>query len=144
MTPFMLADRGNCSFVTKVRNMEEAGAAVGIVVDSSNEKIEDVVMSDDGTGAGIRMPSMLISKKDGQTLIDFLQTASEDDLNQIAINAMFGMGRPDNRVEYDIWYSSSNQRMLDFIVDFAHLDSLFEKEVLMTPHFKIWECKDCD
>lgn len=33
MTPFMLADRGKCSFVTKVRNMEDAGAAVGIVID---------------------------------------------------------------------------------------------------------------
>jgi hypothetical protein len=33
-------------------------------------------MSDDGTGAGIRMPSMLISKIDGQKIIDFLKTAS--------------------------------------------------------------------
>ena len=39
MTPLMLADRGGCSFVTKVRNMEDAGAAVGIVVDSSDEPI---------------------------------------------------------------------------------------------------------
>lgn len=65
MTPFMLADRGGCSFVSKVRNMEESGAAVGIVVDSSSEDISKVVMSDDGTGNGIRMPSMLISKADG-------------------------------------------------------------------------------
>lgn len=57
---------------------------------------------------------------------------------------MFEIGRPDNRVEYDIWYSSSNQRMLDFIVDFSHTDKLFDERVLMTPHFKIWECKDCD
>jgi hypothetical protein len=72
MTPFMLADRGGCSFVNKVRNMEDAGAAVGIVIDDSNENILDVVMTDDGTGAGIRMPSMLISEKDGKVLIDFL------------------------------------------------------------------------
>lgn len=65
MTPFILADRGGCSFVQKVRNMEDAGAGVAIVVDSSDEKISEVVMSDDGTGAGIRTPSMLISKKDG-------------------------------------------------------------------------------
>jgi hypothetical protein len=62
MTPFMLADRGGCSFVTKVRNMEDAGAAIGIVIDNQKEEdISDVVMADDGTGAGIRMPSMLIS-----------------------------------------------------------------------------------
>lgn len=77
LTPFMVADRGGCSFVQKVRNMEDAGAAVGIVVDYSNENIETVVMSDDGTGAGIRIPSMLISKKDGKKLIDFIETADD-------------------------------------------------------------------
>ena len=77
MTPFLLADRGGCSFVDKVRNMEDAGAAVGIVIDNSDENIEEIVMSYDGTGAGIRMPSMLISKNDGKKLIDFLQTADQ-------------------------------------------------------------------
>jgi len=42
--------------------MEHAGAGLAIVVDSSNKKIDEVVMSDDGTGAGIRIPSVLISK----------------------------------------------------------------------------------
>ena len=65
MPPFMIADRGGCSFVQKVRNMEEAGVAMGIVVDNSDEDIKDIVMSDDGSGAGIRIPSVLISKKDG-------------------------------------------------------------------------------
>ena len=69
----MIADRGDCSFVDKVRNMEDAGAAVGIVVDFNNEDVEGVVMSDDGTGAGIRIPSMLIGKADGEKLIDFLK-----------------------------------------------------------------------
>ena len=63
--PFMIADRGGCPFVQKVRNMEEAGVAMGIVVDNSDEDISEIVMSDDGTGAGIRIPSMLISKKSG-------------------------------------------------------------------------------
>ena len=57
--------------------MEDAGAAVGIVIDNSDENIEEIVMSDDGTGAGIRMPSMLISKNDCKKLIDFLQTADQ-------------------------------------------------------------------
>jgi len=57
----MIASRGDCSFVDKVSNMEDAGAAIGIVVDNSNENTENVVMTDDGKGAGLRMPSMLIS-----------------------------------------------------------------------------------
>ena len=145
MTPFMLADRGKCSFVTKVRNMEDAGAAVGIVIDDKvSEDIKDVVMSDDGTGAGIRMPSMLIGKKEGQILIDFIKSASKDELNQFSMMVSFDLSRPDNRVEYDIWYSSSSDRVLDFIQDFSKVDKKFGDKVLMAPHFKFWTCKDCD
>lgn len=61
--------------------MEDHGAAVGIVVDNSEEDISNIVMTDDGTGAGIRIPSMIIGVKDGQILIDFLSTASEEEMD---------------------------------------------------------------
>jgi len=34
LSPFYMARRGECSFVQKVRNMENIGIAVGIVVDN--------------------------------------------------------------------------------------------------------------
>lgn len=34
MTPFMFADRGDCPFATKVRNMEDAGAGLAIVANN--------------------------------------------------------------------------------------------------------------
>lgn len=58
--PFYLARRGSCSFVQKIRSMENIGIAVGIVVDDKQEIIDNVLMSDDGTGGGIRIPSMII------------------------------------------------------------------------------------
>eukprot|EP00352_Strombidinopsis_acuminata_P003541 CAMPEP_0176384634 /NCGR_PEP_ID=MMETSP0126-20121128/34488_1 /TAXON_ID=141414 ORGANISM="Strombidinopsis acuminatum, Strain SPMC142" /NCGR_SAMPLE_ID=MMETSP0126 /ASSEMBLY_ACC=CAM_ASM_000229 /LENGTH=88 /DNA_ID=CAMNT_0017750475 /DNA_START=185 /DNA_END=451 /DNA_ORIENTATION=- len=61
LSPVMIAKRGDCSFVQKIRNMEKIGVSVGIIIDNTNEKIENVVMSDDGTGQGIRIPSMIIS-----------------------------------------------------------------------------------
>ncbi len=39
ITPFYIAVRGDCSYVQKVRNIENLGAAVAIVIDSKNEKI---------------------------------------------------------------------------------------------------------
>lgn len=54
------------------------------------------------------------------------------------------MVRPDNRVEYDIWYSSSNDVALDFIHDFMKVDKRFAGQVLMTPHFVFWQCPYCD
>ena len=75
-------------------------------------------MSDDGTGGGIRIPAMLIGKSDGRKLIDFLKKASPQELDQIAIMAKFVMSNPDDRVEYDFWFTSSNDRALDFLSDF--------------------------
>ena len=54
------------------------------------------------------------------------------------------MSRPDNRVEYDIWYSSSNDLALDFIQDFMKLDHRLGEGALMTPRFVFWVCEECD
>lgn len=62
---FILVERGGCSFTTKVRNVEEAGASLAIIIDNKDEDVEMVNMVDDGAGAGIRIPSLLISKRDG-------------------------------------------------------------------------------
>jgi len=142
----MVADRGGCSFVKKVRNMEDAGVAVAIVIDSTDEDINTIVMSDDGSGAGIRIPSMLISKADGAKLVDFLKTASEEELSQLAFVADFSLKRHDgdNKVDYDIWYSSTSDVALDFIQDFMKIDKAFGPAVKMTPRFVFWECTDCD
>jgi len=77
ITPFFVAKRGgDCSFVQKVRNMENIGVAVGIVIDDRKELTGATVMSDDGTGGGIRIPSMLISKDDGEVLLLWLKRAT--------------------------------------------------------------------
>lgn len=68
LSPVMIANRGDCSFVQKVRNMEKMGVSVGIIIDNTNESIDNLVMSDDGTGQGIRIPSMIISQKDGKLI----------------------------------------------------------------------------
>lgn len=124
--------------------MENIGVAVAIVYDDAEEDVDNVIMSDDGTGGGIRIPSMLIGKTDGKKLIDFLKRASDQELDQTAIMAQFIMEKPDNRVEYDLWFTSSNDRALDFISDFKEYDRNFGNKVLMTPHYVFWKCNFCE
>ena len=81
VSPFFIAERGGCTFVKKVRNMENVGVAVGIIYDDKEENPESVIMSDDGSGGGLKIPAMLISRLDGKKLIDFLKTASEEELS---------------------------------------------------------------
>lgn len=88
--------------------MENIGVAVGIIIDNQEENVDGIIMSDDGTGGGLKIPSMLISKKDGEKLLKFINHATQEELNSIVILASFEQNKPDDRVEYDIWYTSSN------------------------------------
>ena len=66
LTPiFLVESSSKCSFVTQVRNVERAGGALALIIDSKNEDVSEIMLSDDGTGAGIRIPSMLINKYQG-------------------------------------------------------------------------------
>jgi hypothetical protein len=180
-TPIILADRGGCTFVKKVRNIEHAGGRLGIVMDNQNEDVTTVIMSDDGTGMGISIPSLLIGKSDGQVLKDFLEkyggtqymkknttvvdpeeddplgggdrnlkekkkekTKDQEMIEQAALLVTFEMPHPDQRVEYDIWYSSIDDRAIDFITEFRKYDEMLGDKVLMTPHFVSWKCTECD
>jgi hypothetical protein len=144
ITPFYIAERGDCSFVKKVSNMENIGVSVAIIIDNTQEDIENVVMSDDGTGGGIRIPSMIISEADGKKLLDFVRRASATEFDSTAIMAEFVMESPDNRVEYDLWFTSSNDRALDFVTDFQEYDTKFYDKVLFTPHYVFWKCPFCE
>jgi len=61
-----------------VRNVEDAGAALAIIIDNKSENVEMVNMVDDGAGAGIRIPSMIISRKDGDTLVEYIRSEQRD------------------------------------------------------------------
>lgn len=155
-------------------------------------------MSDDGTGSGIRIPSMLIGRSDGANLIDFLMKyggtpsvknlKSDDEevenskkgddtepddivppkkgnkdkekdkgkdkpvvdpksqkmLEMAYIIITFDMENPDNRVEYDLWFTSTDDRALDFILNFQEYDKILGENALMTPHYVTFDCSDCE
>jgi hypothetical protein len=43
-----------------------------VIVDNTNEDVDRVIMSDDTTGTGIKIPSMLIGKADGMKIKSFI------------------------------------------------------------------------
>ena len=98
-------------------------------------------MSDDGTGGGIRIPSMLIGQKDGDRLLNWLNNASEEDMQQLTILCEFVMPyNEDDTVSYDFWYTSSSDRALSFLEDFKQMDAKLKDMALFEPHFVFWEC----
>lgn len=121
LTPIFLVDRGQCKFVTKVRNIERAGGSLAVIIDDQFEDVNKVIMSDDGTGTGIRIPAMLIGKKEGQILKEFLTKQPEDVSSKASLRADFIFKNQDNKVKWELWYTSTNDKALDFVKNFRDI-----------------------
>ncbi|GFO36537.1 protease associated domain containing protein 1 [Plakobranchus ocellatus] len=71
--------RGGCSFLTKTKKAEEAGAIATIIAD--NEKVNNdkmVEMVDDNTDRTVNIPSAFLSGKDGEMIRHYLNAARTD------------------------------------------------------------------
>lgn len=137
-TKIIIAHRGNCTFVDKVRNAERSGASLLVVVDSRVENVTNVIMGDDGTGTGIRIPAMLIGKTDGEMLIEF---ASK--MLGATLSAEFAVKEKAKTADVEIWYSSNNQRALDFIKEFDKYAHRLAGYTTIKPRFVSWACPAC-
>jgi hypothetical protein len=47
-----------------------------VIVDNLFEKTSHIIMADDGHGASIHIPSIFISKVDGDQIVDYLKSQS--------------------------------------------------------------------
>jgi hypothetical protein len=55
------------------------------------------------------------------------------------------MENPDNTVEWQLFYTSMNDKALDFVKNFEDYFAKFQKtEVDFTPRIVTWACPNCD
>jgi len=97
-------------------------------------------MGDDGRGTGIRIPAMLIGKEYGDILI---KQANVTGGSPVTLSAEFVMPHPDNTVELELWYSSSNTIALDFVKEFDKYMVDLQDYIDFTPRFVTWGCTGC-
>ena len=96
-SPIVLVERGNCSFVTKARNIQELGGALALIVNNRDDRNPDeVIMIDDGTGSNLAIPTVLVSKADGgamrSTLDNLAKAPGKKEFLVLLVN--FEMVRP--------------------------------------------------
>ncbi|CAD8147107.1 unnamed protein product [Paramecium octaurelia] len=94
---FVLIKRGDCSFVKKVRHAQNAGYQLAIVENNKDEINGTVTMFDDGTGYGLQIPSIFISKSDGELLTKYLRMPKTNfETEQIQLLIKFDVRQRDN------------------------------------------------
>uniref|UniRef100_A0A7S3DXD1 PA domain-containing protein n=1 Tax=Entomoneis paludosa TaxID=265537 RepID=A0A7S3DXD1_9STRA len=149
-TPFILmVDRGECTFVTKVRNAQHFGAAAVLIADDKcqcerancapgypGQMCESVepMMADDGSGLDIGVPSFLLFKEDADAIKDVLK---QDQV--VRVEMSFSVPNPDDRVEYDFWTRPGDRNSVSFMSDFKELAVALDKRAFFTPHYAIYD-----
>jgi len=110
--------RGECTFVTKVRIASAKGAHAVIIVDKddstlTSQQIQNIIVADDGYGSTISIPSILVSKYQGNLLIDSIKDSQE-----VVVELAWDIPT-DHVVSVDLWMSSASRDSQKFIEAFA-------------------------
>jgi hypothetical protein len=148
-SPFILmVDRGDCTFVQKVRKAQHAGAAGVLIADNmcqcsqaacvtaENEscEISEPIMGDDGSGADVTIPSFLIFKQDSDPMKDAIMKDQH-----VRIEMAFSVPAPDSRVEYDIWLSPADPVSRPLLDTFKEGAVALGEKAFFTPHMYIYD-----
>jgi len=134
----VMVDRGNCTFVTKVRNVQNAGGFAVIIVDNVEEWFLPY-MADDGTGHDINIPSVLIGMDDGQRIKDSIDACPEGEAQVSCVVAQisWALPAPDARVEWTLWTSSNDPASREMKQSFGAVSESLGEHALFTPRYFI-------
>jgi len=133
--PIFLLKRGECSFVTKARNSQNAGAQMLIVINNNNEDIHDLVMSDDGTGGDIYIPSALISLSDGNKLLDYL-TKKKFGKISVEVDFNFDESEENEEIQVEFFFSSHEEKAYVFIKNISNVLNEFNNDkIIFIPRY---------
>jgi hypothetical protein len=149
-SPYILmVDRGDCTFVQKVRKAQHAGAAAVLIADNVCQcfdrtctapdnsltcEASEPIMSDDGSGADVTIPSFLIFKQDADPIKDAIMMDQH-----VRIQMAFSVPAPDSRVEYDIWFSPAESASRPLLETFKEGAVALGKNAFFTPHMYLYD-----
>jgi hypothetical protein len=78
-------------------------------------------------------------------LKEFLTKQPEEVTKKAALSAEFILKNLDNKVKWSIWYTSANDKALDFIKNFRDTQKgLADAQVDFSPKIVTWSCTSCD
>jgi len=130
--------RGNCNFVTKIRIAEKKEAMAVIVVDTEGSnrtpsEIQRVIMADDGWGDNVKVPSILISDKEGSLLIEELQKNE----NNVIIELAWDVPK-ETTVSMDFWITPAVEKSIEFLQEYSHYAKTLKHKLDFRPHYWIF------
>lgn len=131
-----LIRRGRCTFVTKVRIAQEKSAHAVIVIDKessalTSEDVQRIIMADDGYGDSVKIPSLLISRFDGEKLLTNVQQGP------VMVELAWDIPRSDV-VLADFWMSAGSRETNEFMNRFKYSAETLGYNLQFVPHYHVF------
>jgi hypothetical protein len=140
-SPVLMVDRGTCHFSLKVKHAQNIGARAVIIVNDRDEDIDSVIITDNGAGGNLYIPTFLISQADGELIKSFIREPLYARL--VTLNLHFNFPRSVGVVNYEIWLSSGDSRGVEFVQEFSVIGKKLKKDFVFTPRYVMWYCPSC-
>jgi len=136
--PIFLIDRGNCTFVKKVKNVQNSGGHVAIIIDNTKEAVDSIIMADDGNGKDVRIPGLLISQDAGEIIKAYI-SMNNDKKDSIYVEVTFEMEHFSNIVNYDFFFTADNENIYKLFIEFYFYHREIEYSSVFTPHYVTYQ-----
>ena len=94
-------------------------------------------MADDGHGGDISIPAILISKNDGDKIINYYiqNRDNKENIKKIRFEIKFDLEKKDNTVKYEIWYTPDIENVYIFLKDFQRYQNELKEYANMSVRF---------
>jgi hypothetical protein len=134
----VMVRRGKCSFVRKVLVAQEKKEAHAVIIidkeDSTmtSKELKNLIPGDDGYGASVHIPSMLIAKDDGKQLINAAKSS------EVVVELQWEV--PTNHyVQVDLWMASASRESQKFLKEFADKRHKLDYWIKFIPHYTVFK-----
>ena len=94
-------------------------------------------LADDGHEGELSIPAILISKTDGEKIINYylLHKDNKNEINKIRFEIKFDIANKNNTVNYDIWYTPDIENVYTFLKNFQKYHDLLGNYAKLGVHF---------
>jgi hypothetical protein len=149
--PFiMLVDRGDCTFVEKVRRAQQLGASAVLIANQdclcgepnctddggSNEKCQDdlPIVADDGSGADVGIPSVVLQKTDAEAIKKSLLLKEN---SVVLAELSWHAPKYESSVTLDFFHTPVSNTAMTFLTNFSKVVTAMGDQLNFHPHYTL-------
>ena len=126
----LLAYNGECSIIQKVRNAQEAGASMLLLINNNDQDIKHILIEDYDPGNDIKIPVGLISLANGRIMQNYIENNPK---SNVMVEIIFNENTDKKKIDFKLFFSSSELRAYELIHNLTKYLDKFEDQVNFIP-----------